>query len=231
MPITVALLVLTAAYWSFVVAFPAVAVAPPAWAGLFLTCVLGCVLALWPGRRTVSAAVWCYVASCAALLAGIFYGANIGLDALHGISRPKANVAASLGGLELWLVFLPGLTALALGCAAGSFVAQPSASTTDGGASANLVAGRPDHQFDQDGSEVDALVRQPIDESRRASGRVSPLLDSAHVCQLAQPVGQDVRRDALAPVIVAPCAAQSRLGDIARAARCTMVPTTADRSP
>lgn len=123
MAIVVALAVLALAFGGSVVAVGAAAVDPLAWAVLFLACALACVLALRASAPKVAPAVWLYLAGCATLVAGIFYGANIGLDALHGATRPKANVAASLGGLELWFVFFPGLASVAMACSAGTYAA------------------------------------------------------------------------------------------------------------
>ncbi len=98
-------------------------VASVAWAGLYF-CAVTAMAALLAtgaaaGRRTsLNACFWLRVAAYAGLFGAIFWGANFALDALHGAHRLKADVAAHLGGLELWLVLCPGVCSVALGLAA-----------------------------------------------------------------------------------------------------------------
>ena len=91
-------------------------VAPVAWAGLYLcTATATAAAARWV---PMSAGLWLAVAGYVLLFSALFWGANFGLDALHGAHRHKTEVAQSLGGLELWLVLCPGAASLALGAAA-----------------------------------------------------------------------------------------------------------------
>jgi len=109
-----ALLVQFAAFWSAVAAIPAGSVTPAAWASLYALAVLAFVCfrfvvdLKWPARK------WFIVLFYALFLALVFYGANIGLDVLHGANRRKADVARYLGGLEIWFFLCPGVAAFAV---------------------------------------------------------------------------------------------------------------------
>lgn len=61
------------------------------------------------------AGTWMAVAFYAVFLAAFFAGAELGLDALHGVQRRRAQVGSELGGLALWQLLCPGLFSLALG--------------------------------------------------------------------------------------------------------------------
>ena len=78
--------------------------------------------------RVVSARTWVAVAFYSAFFAACFAGANFALDALHGAHRPKADMAAFWGGLELWQFLFPGVFSLALGALVASQVASRGAS-------------------------------------------------------------------------------------------------------
>lgn len=68
--------------------------------------------------------VWLAAALYALYFAAFFAGANFALDALHGAQRPRAEVAAHLGGLELWQFFCPGVFSLAVGALAGGLARE-----------------------------------------------------------------------------------------------------------
>ncbi len=114
---TAALVLAGLFYWAVVAVLQAAAVAPQAWALLFGACIACALLCPDKTIRALSPGAWLYGAFCALLVAAFFFGANIGLDALHGANRPKAHVAASLGGLELWFVLCPGLSSFAIAMA------------------------------------------------------------------------------------------------------------------
>jgi len=100
----------SALYGAGVAALPAAHVHPASWTALFMACLVAAV-PLW--RRWPQAGL--SIAGYSLLLAGIFLGANRGLDALNGPDRATLDVARSLGGLELWFVLCPGVSALGLG--------------------------------------------------------------------------------------------------------------------
>jgi hypothetical protein len=105
---------LGAGYWLGVAAVPAGTVRPGAWAALFALCCAAAV-PLWRSRwapRDVTG--WGLLALRCALGAAVLFGADFAGDALHGSGRAKADVAHSLGGLQLGFVLCPGATALAL---------------------------------------------------------------------------------------------------------------------
>ncbi len=119
---TIALMFLTAAYATGVALLPGAAVAPEAWVGLYGVCVLVSWL-LWQGPAgRAPARVWLEWVVYAPLLAALFFGADGALDALNGPLRAKAGVAESLGGLDIWFVFCPGVVAVALGGAVHSLL-------------------------------------------------------------------------------------------------------------
>ena len=122
--IATALSVLSLAYWGGVAMLPAADVDARAWQLLFALCSVCTALVTVLARPALTPAVWLYLAACFVLLAAGFFGANVGLDALHGAARAKADVAGALGGLEFWFVLCPGLASAALGCAVGAFVAR-----------------------------------------------------------------------------------------------------------
>ena len=109
-----ALAVQAAFYGGLVALMPAAAVAPWAWVGLYAVVLVATLAALrgpWRSPSVVSAAAWLMYA---VLLSLWFFGANVGLDALHGAHRVHPDVARHLGGLELWFVLCPGAASVAL---------------------------------------------------------------------------------------------------------------------
>lgn len=126
MPTAVALLTLSLSYWGAVFLLPTATVSAVAWTSLFSVCAASCFLLFRRQALGWPPVAWLYLAACCLLLAALFYGANVGLDTLHGASRPKADVAASLSGLELWFVLAPGLASLCLGCSVGCSVSRHS---------------------------------------------------------------------------------------------------------
>jgi hypothetical protein len=88
-----------------------------AWSLLYLVCVAACFAIPRFFHSKASAMTWLIAAFYAALFAAMFYGANAGLDALHGSSRNATRVADELGGLELWFVLCPGAFSVSLGTA------------------------------------------------------------------------------------------------------------------
>ena len=107
-------LAVQAAFYGGLVALMPAAVAPWAWVGLYAVVLVATLAALrgpWRSPSVVSAATWLMYA---VLLSLWFFGANVGLDALHGAHRSKADVALHLGGLELWFVLCPGAASVAL---------------------------------------------------------------------------------------------------------------------
>ena len=111
-----ALLVQALVFAAGVAALQRADVSAAAWAGLYLCAAVATVTA--PCWAPLRAGLWLAVAGYALLFSALFWGANFGLDALHGAHRHKADVAQSLGGLELWLVLCPGAASVALGAAA-----------------------------------------------------------------------------------------------------------------
>jgi hypothetical protein len=107
---------IVAPHWSVVAALRALAVTPAAWCGLqVLVLLVWWVSCQWRYSATLPPRTWAALAMYALLGAALFAGANFGMDALHGPNRSRAQVAAHLGGLELWVVLCPGVLSLALG--------------------------------------------------------------------------------------------------------------------
>ena len=105
-----------AAFFAAMVAsLPPSGVSPLAWTTLYVGALAVAVLAMRHITLPLKAALGWGLQSV--LLALIFFGANGGLDALHGAHRPKAEVARYLGGLELWFVLCPGAASVALALA------------------------------------------------------------------------------------------------------------------
>jgi hypothetical protein len=72
-------------------------------------------LVLWhhrSGPRSLGG--WLWLLGLSVLLAGIFWGANVGLDLIKPPGSRRHDAASTLGGIELWALFCPGLTAVAL---------------------------------------------------------------------------------------------------------------------
>lgn len=113
---------MTLLYGAGLAVWSAQAVAPAAWVGLYLVCLVAA-LPLWV-KLAFTPQRWATVALYCTLLALIFFGANGALDALNGAHRAKAAVAESLGGLELWFVLCPGAVSVALGGAVQAWVRQ-----------------------------------------------------------------------------------------------------------
>lgn len=113
-------------FWTVLAAIGPGAVAGETW--LVLHAVLAIALVLLHSRPGPTAhwnaRTWLVVALYAMFLAAIFAGANFALDALHGIDRPRAEVAAHLGGLELWQALCPGIFSLAVGALVGGLAGQ-----------------------------------------------------------------------------------------------------------
>lgn len=109
------LLALTATFWAGVgLAGLADAQVPsaPALLSLYAVCVAcAAIQRRWRPLRA-SPRAWLAAAGYSLLLALVLRGANFGLDALHGAQRVRIDVAAGLGGLELWFVLSPGVTAV-----------------------------------------------------------------------------------------------------------------------
>jgi hypothetical protein len=124
MSLVAAFALLSAVFWVLVALLGSVGVEPGAWWALYGACTALSLIAMWRQAPKLAPVEWLYLAACSALLAVGFFGANFALDALHGADRPKANVADSLGGLQLWFVLFPGLTSSALAGAAAAVVAQ-----------------------------------------------------------------------------------------------------------
>ena len=116
-------LALSSAYWPVAALLGSAGVGPGAWWALYAVCMLLAMLLVTSRSLALRSGAWLYLAGCAVLLAGLFFGANAGLDVLHGASRPKADVAQQLGGLALWCVLCPGLASVALACAVAGLAA------------------------------------------------------------------------------------------------------------
>ena len=110
-------LALSSVYWPATALLGAFGVVLADWWALYGVCVLLALVLVRKRPFALSPLSWLYLAACAVLLAALFFGANAGLDVLHGASRPKAHVAQQLGGLALWCVLCPGLASVALACA------------------------------------------------------------------------------------------------------------------
>jgi hypothetical protein len=111
-----ALVVQAVVFWTLVCALHAAPVSLAAWWALYGLLAFG----LWGAHRWRATATrpprfWGELALYSLLGAVVFAGANFGMDTLHGAHRPKAQVAAHLGGLELWFFLCPGVFSLALG--------------------------------------------------------------------------------------------------------------------
>lgn len=110
-------LALSSTFWPLVALLGSAGVGAEAWWALYAVCVLLAMLLVRSRPLALRPGAWLYLAGCAVLLAGLFFGANAGLDVLHGASRAKVDVAQHLGGLALWCVLCPGLASVALACA------------------------------------------------------------------------------------------------------------------
>lgn len=123
MNLLAALAALSLSFWCTVAMLGSAGVQTEAWLVLYGLCASLSLLALW--RRTPSFAptTWLYLTVCVTLLAAVFLGANVGLDALNGAHRAKPDVAGAIGGLELWLVLFPGVASSTLACAVGTAAA------------------------------------------------------------------------------------------------------------
>lgn len=110
-------LALSSTYWPVAALLGSAGVGSEAWWALYAVCLLLVMLLVSSTSLALRPGAWLYLAGCAVLLAGLFFGANAGLDVLHGAGRPKADVAQHLGGLALWCVLCPGLASVALACA------------------------------------------------------------------------------------------------------------------
>jgi hypothetical protein len=108
---------ITAVYWLIVALLRDAPVVWLAWAVLYAVCLLLGLGAWRVWRPEAGVRFWAVAAFRVLLLAGIFYGANGGLDALYGSDRQRARVEAGLGGMELWFVLCPGLFSVAVGSA------------------------------------------------------------------------------------------------------------------
>lgn len=117
-------LALSSVYWPATALLGAAGVALTAWWALYGVCVLLALVLVRTTPFALSPRSWLYLAGCAVLLAALFFGANAGLDVLHGAGRPKADVAQQLGGLELWCVLCPGLASVAVACAVAGLTAR-----------------------------------------------------------------------------------------------------------
>ena len=116
LPTSIALVVLSLAYWLSVFALSASRVTAVAWVCLYAACLLGAIFSWVRLPSSAGVRFWLSSAGYSLLLAALFFGANGALDALHGAHRAKAQVAESLGGLELWFVLCPGVLVV---CVAG----------------------------------------------------------------------------------------------------------------
>ena len=118
-----ALLVQALVFAAGVAALQRAGVSAAAWAGLYLCAAVATVTA--PCWGPLRAGLWLALAGYALLFSALFWGANFGLDALHGAHRHKADVAQRLGGLELWFVLCPGVVSVALAAAVQACWASP----------------------------------------------------------------------------------------------------------
>lgn len=83
-------------------------------------------VAPWSAARW-RAGTWTAAAFYAVFLAAFFAGADMGLDALHGVQRRRAQVGSELGGLALWQLLCPGLFSLSLGALVDCLCGEPHA--------------------------------------------------------------------------------------------------------
>lgn len=108
---------LTVCYGAGAALLHAAAVSAAAWAALYAAGVIALLALPYSRAGRVPARRWLTAAGLTVLLAGIFFGADGALDALNGARRAKTQVAAHLGGLELWFVLCPGAASVALAAA------------------------------------------------------------------------------------------------------------------
>ncbi len=119
MAVAIALLIQSLTFWAGVWLLRDQRVSMFAWAALYVCC-LSVAAALCHrrfARFKPSPGAWLLFALNSALLAALFWGANMALDLVNGAHRPKADWAAQLGGLELWFALCPGVLSVAIaGC-------------------------------------------------------------------------------------------------------------------
>ena len=111
------LAVQAAVFWLVLAGLGLGAVGVSTWAslhGVLAMALLVLCVAPWSEARWRTG-TWMAVAFYAAFLAAFFAGADLGLDALHGVQRRRAQTGSELGGLALWQLLCPGLFSLALG--------------------------------------------------------------------------------------------------------------------
>ena len=95
-------------------ALPSGTMSPAFWAGSWAIATLVAVLLALPAIGPVRSRDWLWLAGGSVWFAAIFFGANRGLDALHGPRPSPLDTGGSLGGFELWYALCPGLTSIAL---------------------------------------------------------------------------------------------------------------------
>lgn len=103
-----------ATFWSAVALMPGESVAVPAWATLYAIALSAFLVSASVGYPNWSPYQWLAAVFYSVFFAVLFYGANLGLDVLHGANRPKTEVAQHLGGLEIWFFLCPGVFVVAL---------------------------------------------------------------------------------------------------------------------
>lgn len=111
------LAVQAAVFWLVLAGLGLGAIGASTWAslhGALAVALLVLRMAPWSAARW-RAGTWMAVAFYAFFLAAFFAGAELGLDALHGLQRRRAQMGPELGGLALWQLLCPGLFSLALG--------------------------------------------------------------------------------------------------------------------
>ena len=119
-----ALMAQFAAFWSLVAVIPPRSVTLAAWTALYAIALVAFLYVDRAARPNWSSRTWLAVVFYSLFFAGIFYGANLGLDVLHGANRPKAEVARYLGGVEIWFFLCPGVSAFALAGLVQAFLSR-----------------------------------------------------------------------------------------------------------
>ena len=108
-------------------------VEPAAWLTVFTVGWVFLILA--PKHRAYprTPGTWVKASIYTLLLASLFFGTDLALQALGNTVRPRATLPPYLGGLELYWFLVPGVLSVATGALAGAFLerqSQPQAKGT-----------------------------------------------------------------------------------------------------
>lgn len=106
-------------------ALPSGSMSPAFWVGSWAVAALAAALLAVPAIGPDRPRGWLWLTGASVWFAAIFFGANRGLDALHGPRPSPLETGGSLGGFELWYALCPGLTSIALAGWVRSLLRRP----------------------------------------------------------------------------------------------------------